>query len=214
MIIENLFQTKIECIKDSDDSPYYNVDIDETDIRVEVTLTDFNGNPIIGKNVTLSVDRGTISSMKSGYTGTIASGGKSVTGLTGSDGKLAIIYTANEWGLATFSANNVNIQMNVIGFRRIYNDNGLIISVDENAKLTHVEFNRNVTISANGTITILTASTIAEKYCPSTISIHYIQNTTGIHYLTISYLGEMKIYSELARSNNNCQFNIVYVNKC
>lgn len=214
MIIENFYQTKIECIKDGDDSLYYNVNIDATDIRIEVSLIDFNGNPVIGKDVTLSVDRGTITSIKSGYTGTIASGGKSVTGTTGADGKFAVLYTASEWGLATFTVNNTSTQINVTGFRTIYNSNGLRISADENAQLTHVDFNRNITVSAKGVITILSSETIAEKYCPSTTSIHYLQNTASIHYLVVRYLGEMQIYSELARTNNNCQFNILYRNKC
>ena len=77
-----------------------------------------------------------------------------------------------------------------------------------------MSFNRNITVSAKSTITILSASTIPEKYCPATTSVHYLANTSGIHYLTIGYLGEVKIFSEVARTNNNCQFDIVYINKC
>ena len=113
-----------------------------------------------------------------------------------------------------YSTNTTNTQINVTGFRIIYDNNNFQISVDENAKLTHMSFNRYITVSAKSTITVLSSSTIPEKYCPNTTSIHYLQNTIGIHYLTVGYLGEVKIYSELARTNNNCQFNIVYRNKC
>lgn len=76
-----------------------------------------------------------------------------------------------------------------------------------------MRFNRNITVSAKSTITILNEGVIAEKYCPENTTIHYLANTSGIHYITINYLGKMLIYSELSRSNNNCQFDILFKHK-
>lgn len=161
MIIENFYQTKIECVKDSDDSSYYNVNIDATDIRVEVSLIDFNGNPIIGKNVTLNVDRGTITSIKSGYNGTIASGKKSVTGTTGADGKLAVLYTASEWGLATFTVNNINTQINVGGWRVVQNDG--IYYLKYNDKLVYAIINYTTSVNWSTTISHLGAEWLKDR---------------------------------------------------
>lgn len=119
MIISDLYQTKIECVKNSDDSAYYNVDIDSTDVKVVVSLIDFNGNPVSGKEVVVTVDRGEFTSVETGTGGSITDSGKTATATTTSDGVIEVLYTASEWGLATFSTNSANIQINVTGWKKV-----------------------------------------------------------------------------------------------
>ena len=55
-MIDDLYQTKIECLKDSNSTQYYNVNQGSTDVKIVVSLIDFNGNAVSNKSVTLSVD--------------------------------------------------------------------------------------------------------------------------------------------------------------
>ena len=119
MIINELYQTKIECVKDNTTTPYYNVNIDATDVKVIVSLIDFNGAAVSNKAVTLTCDRGTFTTAKSGSSTSITNNGKTFTGTTGSDGKISVLYTASEWGLATFSTNNITAQCNVTGWKSV-----------------------------------------------------------------------------------------------
>ena len=121
-MINDLYKTKITCLKDSDDSDYYNVALNASNVRVVVSLVDFNGNAVSGKSVTLTVDNGTFSSVKTGHTGTIATGSKSVTGTTNSSGQFAVLYTGSVKGLITFSCNQAATQLLVGNFSGSYND--------------------------------------------------------------------------------------------
>lgn len=190
MIISDLYQTKIEIVQGDTTTPYYNVNIDSTDVTVIVSLIDFNGENVKRKNVTLTVDKGTISSVKTGYTGTIASGGKSVTGTTGDDGKFKVTYTASEWGLCTFTANNSNIQLRVTGWKQIGGDNKYHLWVNEEIKLLRMRLNIPSTSYAIGHQTVL-SSIIPSKYLNNT--------NTGIPWrqdsdLRIDVNGDLRLY--------------------
>ncbi len=125
MQITDLYQTKIEIVKSGTSTPYYNVNIDATDVQVIVTLTDFNGAAVSGKNVTLTVDHGAFTKVGSGSsTPTGSASGTSCSATTDSNGKISALYTASEWGLATFSANTHNTQINVKGWKIICNYTG------------------------------------------------------------------------------------------
>ena len=108
MIISDLYQTKIEATG-------YNVDIDSTNTVITVSLIDFNGAPVTGKSVTLSCDRGYFN--KNGSTTINGTSTKSITATTDNNGKITATWTASDWGLATFTSNNSNIQINVGGWR-------------------------------------------------------------------------------------------------
>lgn len=124
MIITDLYQTKIECNK-------YNANIDDNTITVTVTLKDFNNNNVIGKNVTLSCDKGfftkCIGATKQVIDNVVT---KSVTGTTNNNGQITATWTASEWGLATFSANNAKIQCNITGWKEVYNNSGVRVATD------------------------------------------------------------------------------------
>ena len=82
----------------------YNVDIDST-VTITVKVTNSAGQPVVGANVYVLKDN---SSWRSGQTGV--------------NGTVSWSYTADTWGLITFSANNSNTQINVKGWRQYYND--------------------------------------------------------------------------------------------
>ena len=90
--ITDLYNYSISCSN-------YNPTID-TDISVTVKVTNQAGNPVVGHTVSILKNN---SSWKSGT--------------TGSNGEFTTTYTCSEWGLTTFSANNVKIQINVGGYR-------------------------------------------------------------------------------------------------
>ena len=121
MIISDLYQTNITCSN-------YNAKIDSGDgsttITVTVKLEDFNKAPVSGKNVALTVDKGYFKSVTgtstTNYSNTTT---KSVSATTKSDGTISAVYVPSEWGLATFSANNVNSQIIVKGWKKIYDSN-------------------------------------------------------------------------------------------
>ena len=108
MIISDLYQTKIEATN-------YNVNIDSTNTVITVSLIDFNGAPVTSKSVTLSCDRGYFN--KNGSTTINGTSTKSITATTDNNGKITATWTASDWGLATFTSNNSNIQVNVGGWK-------------------------------------------------------------------------------------------------
>ena len=116
MIISDFYQTRIEASN-------YNVNIDSTDTVITVTLIDFNGTAVTGKSVTLTCDRGYFN--KNGSTAISGTTTKSITATTDSNGKITATWTASEWGLATFSTNTVSNQVQVKGYKTIYNQNGI-----------------------------------------------------------------------------------------
>ena len=121
MIISDFYQTKIEVVKSSATStPYYNVNIDANDVLVIVSLIDFNGSPVVGRDVTLTVDRGSFTGVASGVSSSPSGSVTSSTSChatTDSNGKISALYTASEWGLATFSTNNNTVQVEVKGWK-------------------------------------------------------------------------------------------------
>lgn len=107
MIISDLYQIRIECVNE-DGYPYYDVDIDSTDVTVIVSVIDFNDEAVTGKNVTLTVDKGKFTSMtstSSNYDSTGNVKDKKVVATTNNEGKFAVKYTASEFGFVSFQTN-------------------------------------------------------------------------------------------------------------
>ena len=117
MLINDLYQTKIRCTKGTSNSNYYNVRVDANDVIVTVTLIDFNNNPVSGKNVNLSVDKGYFTKLNGKSLG--GTSFKSVKAVTNSWGQISATYTASERGLCTFSANNTSIKIDVTGWKNV-----------------------------------------------------------------------------------------------
>lgn len=104
--ITDLYNYSISCSN-------YNPTID-TDISVTVKVTNQAGNPVVGHTVSILKNN---SSWKSGT--------------TGSNGEFTTTYTCSEWGLTTFSANNVSLQIKVKGFKSKSMWNGTLYYDDE-----------------------------------------------------------------------------------
>ena len=110
---ENYELTKIEC---SD----YNPNIDDS-ITLTITVTDVYDDPIDGENVTVTASEGTFTQLN----GSDITSDSSVTGTTNSSGQFTLTYNCSEWGLITFSANNINTQIRVTGYIQTSLNNGM-----------------------------------------------------------------------------------------
>ena len=100
----------------------YNPNIDST-ITVTVTVKDVYDDPVENESVQVTCNIGKFTKLN----GSTISDTQSVTGNTDSNGQFTLTYTCSEWGLATFSANNTNIQINVGGWKQVYSNSGLLI---------------------------------------------------------------------------------------
>ena len=101
--ISDLYETKITCSN-------YNPNIIESTATATVTVTvklvDFNGNPVTGTHVSVNVVKGHFNN-----------GTKTYAASTNNSGEISTTYKPTEWGLATFTSNNSNIQVNVKGWK-------------------------------------------------------------------------------------------------
>ena len=122
MIITELYQTKIEASS-------YNVNIDATDTVITVSLIDFNSAAVTGKQVVLTCDKGYFNkNCSTAISGTTT---KSIIATTDSNGQITATWTASEWGLATFSTNNSNVQIKVDGWKTYRNDSYYVVLYNE-----------------------------------------------------------------------------------
>ena len=141
----------------------YNPNIDATGVIVTVSLVDFNNNVVPNKRVTLSVDRGIISSVDVGSNATISSNGKSVSVNANSSGVVKVKYTASEWGMCTFTANGNNLQVYVRGWKLIFSDTTNGVYIRSNGILAEIYWSRSAQSIPKGTSTILT---VPSDCCP------------------------------------------------
>lgn len=86
----------------------YNPNIDST-ITVTVTVKDVYDDPVENESVQVTCNIGKFTKLN----GSTISDTQSVTAQTDSNGEISLTYSCSEWGLATFSANNTNTQINV-----------------------------------------------------------------------------------------------------
>lgn len=200
MIITDLYQTKIECKQGITETDYYNVNIDANDMLVIVTLLDFNGNAVKNKDVTLTVDKGYFT-QKGNKTGsntanlTSVNNSKTITVNTGSYGNIIGLYTASEWGLCTFSANNTKIQCKVTGWKLIKSTTGNIKLYNNGTYGAVVCDGINFTCNANSTKTFSSDNfeDVDSKYLPVgavTFALNY--HTCGF---IVRYDGQLTAYN-------------------
>lgn len=112
---ENYKITNIEC---SD----YNPSIDGN-ITVTITVTDVFGDAISNESVTVTASEGTFTQLN----GSSITAAATVTATTNISGQFTLTYNCTEWGLITFNANNTNNQINVVGWKQVYSNSGLLI---------------------------------------------------------------------------------------
>ena len=155
MIISDLYQTKIEILKDGTVDSYYNVNIDATDVIVKVTLLDFNNQVVKNKNAKVYVDKGYFKSYKSDDTTTNIEGEntKVYNGTTGDDGSFTLKYAANEWGFCNFRCNENNINIYVNGFKQVYSRNDefiMYLNVNEATREAEMYFQHVTSTTSSG----------------------------------------------------------------
>ena len=140
--INNLYEVKIYPSTDT------NIAID-TNIGINLKVTDFNGNPITNKNITVTCDKGVFTQW-SNYT---SSGNylhslnnvKSFTGTTDNTGWFDCTYKGNEWGLCTISADVNKLQLFITGFKNTSfaktPTNTCTLQVDESQRACRLTYN-------------------------------------------------------------------------
>ena len=170
---ENYKITNIEC---SD----YNPTIDDY-ITVTITVNDVYGDSVEGENVTVTATEGTFAQLN----GSDITSASTVTGTTNSSGQFTLTYSCTEWGLITFSANNVTTQIRVAGFRKIVENTTYTLMVDESTRCCRIEAHRtNVTITSGQSFTNYGDFVIPSKYYPKSNCFSLImRNTTFLFWL-------------------------------
>ena len=126
----------------------YNPTIDGT-VTVTVFVGDSEGVGIQGVSVPVTASVGNFTQLN-GVTITASS---SVTGITGANGTFTLTYACSEWGLITFSANNTNNQINVVGWKEVFRNttNDPKIQVFRNATHCRLKFSAYTVSSMNTT---------------------------------------------------------------
>jgi len=127
----------------------YNVNID-SDVTITVKVTNrATGQPVVGVTVPVLKNN---SSWRSGTTGV--------------NGTFSLSYTADTWGLTTFSANTVSTQINTFGWKKVIDRGTIVIYYDGNTGLKQFNFvNYSITLAANSTKNV--AIDTLEPYGPS-----------------------------------------------
>lgn len=212
MILTDLYQTKIECVQGDTTTPYYNVKIDATDVTVIISLIDFNGNPVKNKPISLSVDIGTITGLKSDGTALLASDHKSISGNTNSNGQMKVGYTASEWGLATFSVNNSNTQIHITGRKRLQTVSSSCFVDGDETQIEVVFTSHKFSCSPNSNTTV---ATIDSQYAPSNTVMGRAHNTSANVTLWIDSRGTCTVRNNTSSnlSNQNITTSLNYMRK-
>lgn len=155
----------------------YNVNIDSTVNIIVKVINRATGNPVVG--VPLSV-------LKNNETWQ--------SGTTGVNGTFSLTYTADSWGLVTFSVNGRNIQIRVTGWKKIGGNTNYGLWVNEETKLLRMRLNIPSRSYAQGHQTVLSAI-IPNKYLNDTnVNLAWRQDTD----LRIDTSGNLKAYCATA----------------
>ena len=187
---ENYKITNIEC---SD----YNPSIDGN-ITVTITVTDVFGDAISDESVTVTASEGNFTQLN----GSSITAAATVTATTNISGQFTLTYTCSEWGLITFSANNMYNQIKVTGTRNVLNNITYALWVDESTRTAVVLANRSgVTIGAGDGFNYNNFK-IPSKYRPSTNSYVTVGRTTPgiINYIWTD--GTVGIYNNGSQMTN------------
>ena len=186
MQISKLYETKLECSS-------YNVNIDSTDTTVTLTLVDFNGSPVTNTAVTLKADKGYFTKAvgKTTTTYTAASATKTINATTDNNGKVVATWTASEWGLCTFSANNTTIQIHSNGFREVTptGEQYCQVWINKTTRTIKVKGARNITVSSSNKDNFIQYSSgqiISNEYYPET----HVYSPTSLGYCTVAFSTE------------------------
>ena len=104
-------------------------------------------------------------------------------------------YTADTWGITTFSANNQNIQINVTEWKTINLTNGKLY-VNESERLCELHYSkRGVSLSANTWKDIETIPQIASYPHKQENDHFYVSGSMPYYVVRIYRNGQVKAYS-------------------
>ena len=175
----------------------YNPHIDST-ITVTVTVKDVYDDPVENESVQVTCNIGKFTKLN----GSTISDTQSVTGNTDSNGQFILTYTCSEWGLATFSANNMYNQIKVTGFKKVLNNITYELWVDESTGYAVVIANRSGVTIGVGDGFNYNDFKIPSKYRPSANSFVTVGRTTPgvINYIWTD--GTVGIYNNGSQMTN------------
>lgn len=137
----------------------YNPTIDGT-VTLTVTVKDVYGDAVSGESVLVTASAGNFTK----YNGSTITGASSYTGTTNSSGQFTLTYTCSEWGIINFSANNVNKQILVKGYKTIKDDSGIRVRVNGGSVECRVIISSTTFTTS---FTQFTGQTIPEGYRPN-----------------------------------------------
>lgn len=182
----------------------YNPNIDST-ITVTVTVKDVYDDPVENESVQVTCNIGKFTKLN----GSTISDTQSVTGNTDSNGQFTLTYTCSEWGLATFSANNISTQVHVRGWRKITTGTGQLWVNDE-TKTAVFYFTRTGAITSE----ISYANAIPSTYRPrGTIRMIPHNSTSATAKLIIETTGTVRLNTSSYGSTSltlECQITYAY----
>ena len=138
----------------------YNPTIDGT-VTLTVTVKDVYGDAVSGESVLVTASAGNFTK----YNGSTITGASSYTGTTNSSGQFTLTYTCSEWGLITFSANTVNKQILVKGYKTIKDGSGIRVRVNGDSVECRIVVSSTTFTTS---FTQFTGQTIPEGYRPNT----------------------------------------------
>ena len=170
---ENYKITSIEC---SD----YNPSIDST-ITVTISVNDVYGDAISNESVTVTASEGNFTQLN----GSSITAAATVTATTNIDGQFTLTYTCSEWGLATFSANNSNIQIKVTGVKTIIITSNITLYVNGDSRtctMRIIGLSGSVS-SADTPKVVYTIPSAYAQYLPKTTLIQQDYNRNRIDLL-------------------------------
>ena len=150
----------------------YNPTIDGT-VTLTVTVKDVYGDAVSGESVIVTASAGNFTK----YNGSTITGASSYTGTTNSSGQFTLTYTCSEWGLITFSANTVNKQILVKGYKTIKNDSGIRVRVNGDSVECRIVISSTTFTTS---FTQFTGQTIPESYRPNTTITMPTYNNTNL----------------------------------
>ena len=138
----------------------YNPNIDGT-VTLTVIAKSVYGNPIEDMEIPVTASEGNFTELN----GSSITAASTVTGTTDSNGEFTLTYTCSEWGLITFSANTVNKQILVKGYKTIKDDSGIRVRVNGDSVECRVVISSTTFTTS---FTQFTGQTILEGYRPNT----------------------------------------------
>ena len=150
----------------------YNPTIDGT-VTLTVTVKDVYGDAVSGESVIVTASAGNFTK----YNGSTITGASSYTGTTNSSGQFTLTYTCSEWGLITFSANTVNKQILVKGYKTIKDDSGIRVRVNGDSVECRIVISSTTFTTS---FTQFTGQTIPEGYRPKGNVICPCYNNTNL----------------------------------